>query len=124
LLFAVPKMGRLFASCGSDTAFRLTYTANRDQGEHVVALVGKVVVKRQDLDPSRSLSFSVKVTPKPMGSSVVHESPAVELTASVNGEPFDGRSVERFKLANAADQTGECVAESAVVRVATHFHFG
>jgi hypothetical protein len=102
----------------------LTYTAGRDQGEHVVVSVDKVVVKRRNLDPKRSLSFSVLVRPRRMGSSVVHESGAIELSTSVNGEPFDAQSVERFKLANAADQTGECVAESAIVKVATHFHFG
>ena len=86
--------------------------------------MGKVVVKRQNLDPRHSLSFSVRVNLRRMGSGIVAESRAIKLSSSVNSAPFDAQSVARFKLANAADGTGECVAESAVMRVSTHFHFG
>ena len=111
------------ANCDSDTTYLLTYRANRDQGEHVTVAVRGAIIKRKDLDPRHALSFTLNVTRRPIGISAIEETPEVTLTAQVNGEPFDAQAVARFKLAGAADQTGECVAESATVKVSTHFHF-
>ena len=123
LLFAVPKMGRLSGDCRGEKKFLLTYSAARDIGQTVVVRVGGKVVARQRVAPGHSIGFSVKIHPRKQGSGTVYESPGIKLTARVIRKPYDARSVTRFKLADAADQSGECVAESAGVKVVTHFHY-
>ena len=70
------------------------------------------------------MSFSVHVRDRSQGSSTLHESPPIKLSASSISKPFDARSGLHFRLADAADGTGECVAVRAGARVSTHFHFG
>jgi hypothetical protein len=123
LLFAVPKTGRLSGDCRGEKKFLLTYTAVRDIGQTVVVRVGGMVVAQQRIAPGHSIGFSVKIHPRKQGSGTVYESPAIKLTARVIRKPYDARSVTRFRLADAADQSGECVAESAAVKVVTHFHY-
>jgi hypothetical protein len=124
LLFAFPKLGRLYADCRGTNALRLTYTANRDVGEDVALFVNSKRAARRGLDPSRSLSLKVDVVHRPYHSDILDESPPLKLVSEVNREPYGTRVTLRFKLLQARDQSGECLAESATMRVTGDPHLG
>jgi hypothetical protein len=122
LLLAVPKLGRLTGSCKPYSTFRLTYTGDRDRGEYIVVRVRGKVVVRQVLNPPRSVSFSAKVHHRRRDQRTLDESDRISITTTTSHEPFEARSVARFKLIDAMDETGECLLESAVVRSSAHLH--
>jgi hypothetical protein len=124
LLFAFPKLGRLYADCRGPNVLRLTLTGEPDVGEDVTFSVNSKRAARRSVAPSGSTSFAVDVIHRPYHGDTVHESAPIKLVAVVNREPYGTRVVLRFKLVQARDQSGECLAESAKMRITSDLHLG
>jgi hypothetical protein len=122
LLFALPKMGRLRASCKSLKTFRLKYTPNNEHGEQVTVSVDGKVAERSD--SGRSLSFSVRGRPRPTtpAEGPVYVSPPIKLTSRVEVEPYESKAVTRFTLMRANDDSDDCIPRRASVTVASKLH--
>jgi hypothetical protein len=54
----------------------------------------------------------------------VDEGPPIRLVSVVNREPYGTRVTLRFKLVQARDESGECLAESAKMRITSDLHLG
>jgi hypothetical protein len=122
LLFAFPKLGRLYADCSGADVLRLTYRANSDTTEMVTVLVDSKRVARRNL--SGSLRFKVDVIHRYRKHQPVDESPPMKLVSESSREPYGTHVNLRFRLVQAADGSGECLAKSAKIRITSDLHLG
>lgn len=121
-MISLPKLGTLFAACATGAEHELRYRAGPLVGETVSVHVGGRRVARRSLAPGRHLRFVSPIRRMPASGGGADRSAAIRLVVRSRSQPFDIRARVVVSLASAEDGTGECVARTAEVDVATVFH--